>query len=287
MNATYGLFGSGSSESAALQSSLASRLRARTASTGSTLFRLTWKVRDTPSQRPIFAQRALVLRTPGKDSTSWPSPTASSGDYYYRDGDHDQPVLKLPGAAKLSHWPTPMAVDGEKNSHTREGAEKEAARRSWNNDLGVAAQACNWPTPRTSDANGSGEHGTGGQDLRTTASSLVGDSSGEGLEGRRAYVRFGPSDAGGGGGGGESEARGAGPPFRAPSGAFLGAVRGFWEDAEWIYCTDGKWRPTGPGLFPLAHGVPNRLGTLRGAGNAIVPWVAAGFVSAVMEILAE
>jgi DNA (cytosine-5)-methyltransferase 1 len=32
----------------------------------------------------------------------------------------------------------------------------------------------------------------------------------------------------------------------------------------------------------LAHGVPNRVGTLRGAGNAIVPQVAAEFVRAVM-----
>ncbi len=52
---------------------------------------------------------------------------------------------------------------------------------------------------------------------------------------------------------------------------------------EWIPCRDGKWRPTQPGLFPLAHGVPNRVGTLRGAGNAIVPQVAAEVVKAYLE----
>ena len=38
-----------------------------------------------------------------------------------------------------------------------------------------------------------------------------------------------------------------------------------------------------PGVFPLAHGVPARVGRLRAYGNAIVPQVAAAFVSAYME----
>jgi DNA (cytosine-5)-methyltransferase 1 len=51
-----------------------------------------------------------------------------------------------------------------------------------------------------------------------------------------------------------------------------------WDSNEWITCIDGKQRPIKPGILPLAHGVPNRVGTLRGAGNAIVPQVAAEFV---------
>jgi len=53
-----------------------------------------------------------------------------------------------------------------------------------------------------------------------------------------------------------------------------------WADLEWITCSDGKARPTKPGLFPLAHGVPGRVGRLRAYGNAIVPQVAAAFISA-------
>jgi len=53
-----------------------------------------------------------------------------------------------------------------------------------------------------------------------------------------------------------------------------------WRDIEWIACSDGKARPTQPGLFPLAHGIPNRVGRLRAYGNAIVPQVAAVFVMA-------
>jgi hypothetical protein len=56
-----------------------------------------------------------------------------------------------------------------------------------------------------------------------------------------------------------------------------------WEEAEWIACTDGKARPVEPGTFPLAHGVPARVGRLRGYGNAIVPAVAAAFIEAYCE----
>lgn len=55
-----------------------------------------------------------------------------------------------------------------------------------------------------------------------------------------------------------------------------------WLDHRWIDCADGKRRPIPiePALFPLAHGVPNRVGLLRGSGNAIVPQLAAVFIEA-------
>lgn len=57
---------------------------------------------------------------------------------------------------------------------------------------------------------------------------------------------------------------------------------GFWSDADWLGCRDGKFRPVEPGTFPLANGIPARVGRLRGYGNAIVPQVAAEFVQAFM-----
>jgi len=57
----------------------------------------------------------------------------------------------------------------------------------------------------------------------------------------------------------------------------------FWSDCDWIPCRDGKYRPVEPGTFPLAHGVPNRVGRLRGYGNAINPEVAAVFIRAYLE----
>ena len=53
--------------------------------------------------------------------------------------------------------------------------------------------------------------------------------------------------------------------------------------AELVDCRDGKRRPIEPGTFPLAHGVSNRVGKLRGYGNAIVPQVAAEVIRAYME----
>jgi DNA (cytosine-5)-methyltransferase 1 len=57
----------------------------------------------------------------------------------------------------------------------------------------------------------------------------------------------------------------------------------FWSSADWIYCRDGKYRPVEPGTFPLAHGIPGRVGKLRAYGNAIVPQVAAEFISSTMS----
>ena len=57
---------------------------------------------------------------------------------------------------------------------------------------------------------------------------------------------------------------------------------GPWATSDFIPGHDGKWRPVEPGTFPLAHGVPGRVGLLRGYGNAIVPQVAAAFIEASM-----
>jgi DNA (cytosine-5)-methyltransferase 1 len=62
-------------------------------------------------------------------------------------------------------------------------------------------------------------------------------------------------------------------------------VNGFWRNADWIGCTDGKFRPIEPGTQPLAHGVPNRVGRLRAYGNAIVPQVAEAFIRSAIEVM--
>jgi DNA (cytosine-5)-methyltransferase 1 len=61
---------------------------------------------------------------------------------------------------------------------------------------------------------------------------------------------------------------------------------GFWSKSIFLPCRDGKQRriSSEPSAFPLAHGIPGRVGLLRGYGNAIVPEVAAEFIKAYMDI---
>ena len=57
-----------------------------------------------------------------------------------------------------------------------------------------------------------------------------------------------------------------------------------WDGAVYIDCLDGKSRRVEPRISPLADGVPGRVVKLRAYGNAIIPQVAAEFVTAFMEI---
>ncbi len=106
------------------------------------------------------------------------------------------------------------------------------------------------------------EHGQQPQDGGTGRG--VGDADEPGREGRS--VRDG----------GRADERTARPAGGPPAGRF-------WDAFDLIPCRDGKSRRTQPGLFPLAHGVSGRVGLLRGAGNAIVPQVAAEFIKAYIE----
>jgi DNA (cytosine-5)-methyltransferase 1 len=73
---------------------------------------------------------------------------------------------------------------------------------------------------------------------------------------------------------------------REPQGNYItaGHGEGFWSDCEWIPCIDGKSRPTKPLLFPLATGITNRVGFLRGAGNALCAPQAVAFIESYLEI---
>jgi len=96
------------------------------------------------------------------------------------------------------------------------------------------------------------------------------------------------ADATGGGCSGSSRSGCAQEQRAAERGVFGGCNRpsptnGHWRDPDWLFCRDGKWRPVEPGTFPLAHGLPARVGRLRGYGNAIVPQVAAEVIKVLME----
>jgi len=58
-----------------------------------------------------------------------------------------------------------------------------------------------------------------------------------------------------------------------------------WESARQIICRDNRIRfvPSESEIQPLANGIPNRVGVLRGAGNAIVPQAAAEIIKAYLS----
>ena len=141
---TFGPSGSTSLASAALRSSLVSKLKQRLNTAGSTLYNLTWKESATPLQRPVSLLRASARRTSGSGCGSWPTPIAndalgSTHCYGPKKPDGSRVKhLKLPGAANLASWPTPTA-----NSTTGAGT----SGREGGMNIQSAAQLAGWPTP--------------------------------------------------------------------------------------------------------------------------------------------
>lgn len=76
----------------------------------------------------------------------------------------------------------------------------------------------------------------------------LGDTGIEGLEGQAGNVDQGDQP-------GRIRADEVGSATEAS-----GPCNGFWSDAIWLPCRDGKARPTKPGISPLAHGAPGRVG---------------------------
>ena len=178
MNGTSGPLGSDLSASAALQSSLASRLHQRMDSNGSMEYSLTWKTRVTPAGRPICALRASGRRISGKGCTGWPSPKAQEDGrtldqyeqarlrgYENRKGKTSGgPASKQGGlaiAAQLTGWPTPDASamnDGEslESFQARQAVlkTKYANGNGAGMPIAIAAQLTGWATPQNCDGRG-------------------------------------------------------------------------------------------------------------------------------------
>ena len=168
---TCGRIGTTSSASASLQSSLENRLRARTASVGSTLYTLTWKQRATPSGLRICALRASARRISdsgsGSSESGWPTPNTPSGgrsvsiekmDATGRTTDGRKHTASLEHAVKFTGWPTPQVADINHARGSREYADRTLAREQPPSNVALYAQLTGWPTPTARD--GSRGNGT-------------------------------------------------------------------------------------------------------------------------------
>lgn len=156
---TSGLRGTGSSASAALQSSLESRLRALLSTRGSTLYTLTWKRWTTPSGVSRSRLRASAPRTSETGRTGRPTPTTRD----HKDGAEcaNVPLNALLGrVAWLAGWGTP-------NASAPGGTPEQALARKAGLNCGQSVttldhqvQLAGWPTPQARDGDPNGRTAT-------------------------------------------------------------------------------------------------------------------------------
>ena len=146
---TSGTFGPNcfdSCESAALSLRLANRLRAATASLGSTLFELTWKNAYTPAGAwcPRLAATARPIAVSDFIGAPWHSPRATDGS----NGGPNQGNGALPPDAALCGWPTAAARDWKSGQASEETLEHNAR------PLSEIAVLAGWPTAQARDWKG-------------------------------------------------------------------------------------------------------------------------------------
>jgi hypothetical protein len=170
---TYGPRGSTLFEDAALNESLANRLRALCS--GSTLFKETWKQKATPAGTPYWAHTASALRTSGNDSISWPTPVANDDNKSVeahlamkaRMGGNRTEITSLQVMAKTAAWPTTTTTDAKSSGAA--GYSTASGRHS-GTTLTDAARTATWPTATVHDA------GRGGQGKRAMGATRHGSN---------------------------------------------------------------------------------------------------------------
>ncbi len=180
-------------------------------------------------------------------------------------------------------------VANAKGDRWRQRGEDAGRCAAGNRPQGVATGfGASGSTVRVADAGGQQLQGAAGDDKgpgksgREGAAGRLGNAVSSRRQPQQANLRVN-------GHGVEQAGREQVPGFEAGSDVLdgqstAGPVNGFWRDADWLLCRDGKWRPVEPGTFPLVDGAPARVGRLRGYGNAINAEAATAFVQAVMGV---
>jgi len=168
---TCGLSSSDSSKPVSLQSFLANRLPQKLESRGSTLYKLTWKAKATPSGWRYFQLAASALRTKGKGSIGrlsapWATTNAVNGDRgTYRDTEammirtENGRQVNLQEQVSLASWGTPTASDMDTSQTVGQTYKLLKNRDRVQGSLIEQASMAIWPTPSTRDHKGGYEGG--------------------------------------------------------------------------------------------------------------------------------
>lgn len=135
---------------------------------------------------------------------------------------------------------------------------------------------------RRNDANkwGLGSGCVGGERLADTPS----DGCEQQRQTENASVQGDESERGGEHAGEEYDGELSGRPQGLRCSGFHGAVRGYWDSADWLFCRDQYWRAVESDTFPLADGDSSFVGRIRAYGNSIVAPQAEAVVTAFLEV---
>ena len=155
---TYGPPSTTTSKHVARHASMESRLRARTALVGSTLYSQIWKQAITPSGRSIPRLRAVGRRISGKDSASAPTildlpqvgyntPRATDGS----NGGPNQAGGALSADVSLTGWATAKARDEQMARRSPEAAYRFLERPQKSSELGIEVHLTGWATAQARD----------------------------------------------------------------------------------------------------------------------------------------
>lgn len=176
-----GLVGITSSSSAALQASLESKLRARMQTTGSTLFKMTWKAWIMPSGRLRSRLRASVLRTSETGRIGWPTPAARDwkGATLERWGTNARPLNEV---ARLAGWATPSAHEFAGSPEASIARKQALGIGNTCTILAQQVQLAGWPTPMAGSGATETRNAAGNSDFTRKVEALCGrDIQGHGL----------------------------------------------------------------------------------------------------------
>jgi DNA (cytosine-5)-methyltransferase 1 len=161
--------------------------------------------------------------------------------------------------ADANGWQRNWLTDGEGRESNRAATGRQQGNREPQCDSSARSLAN--PNPNLNRCDTSPERELHDEKYNAESCRSLGDTDNAGLEGHRGSGQVDVSQ-------------------RRQEQDGQASLPSFWSNCEFLGCRDGKARPVEPGTFPLAHGVPARVGRLRGYGNAIVPQVAEAFIRA-------